>query len=90
MGLTAPGELMNDPKSGQILYNSCLSQDFKFKLGHNVKLYLFQIKAATGKDIAEHGIGSAKVIPTTLISDTYASLPISILKLLTDLRGMIE
>ena len=39
MGLYAPGQIMNDPLYGQISYNSSLSNAFKFKLGHNVKIF---------------------------------------------------
>jgi hypothetical protein len=56
MGWYAPGQTMNDRLSGQISYNSSLSNAFKLKLGHNVKLFLVEMKAATGKDIAEHVI----------------------------------
>jgi hypothetical protein len=52
MGLYAPGQMMNDRLSGQISYNSSLSNAFKLKLGHDVKLSLVEMKAATGKDIA--------------------------------------
>jgi hypothetical protein len=54
MGLYAPGQMMNDPLHGEILYNSFLSNAFKLKLGHNVNLFLVEMKAATVKDIAEH------------------------------------
>jgi hypothetical protein len=45
---------MNDCLSGQISYNSSLSNAFKLRLGHDVKLFLVEMKAARGKDIAEH------------------------------------
>jgi hypothetical protein len=54
MGLYAPGQMMNDPLDGEILYNSSLSNVFKLKLGHNVNLFLVEMKAPTVKDIAEH------------------------------------
>jgi len=42
------------------------------KLGHNVQLFLVEMKAATGKDIAEHVIRPAKVIPASLDMVSYA------------------
>jgi len=72
MGLYAPGQMMNDPLYGQISYNSSLSKTFKLKLGHNVQLFLIEMKAVTGKDIAKHVMRPAKVIPTSLITVSYA------------------
>ena len=73
--------MMNDPLYGQISYNSSLSNAFKLKLGHDVQQFLVEMKAATGKDIAEHVIRQAKVIPASLVTVSYASQPISILRL---------
>ena len=42
------------------------------KLGHNVQQLLLQMKAATGKDIAEHVMRPAKVIPACLVMVSYA------------------
>jgi len=78
MGLYAPGQIMNDPSYGQISYNSSLSNAFKLKLGHDVKLFLVDMKAATGTNIAEHVRKPAKVIPASLVTVSYAPLPISI------------
>jgi hypothetical protein len=72
MGLYAPGQTMNDRLSGQISYNSSLSNVFKLKLGYDVKLFLVEMKAATGKDIAEHVIRPVKVIPASLVPVSYA------------------
>jgi hypothetical protein len=72
MGLYAPGQMMNDPLSGQISYNSSLSNAFKLKLGHAVQLFLIEMKAATGKEIAKHVMRPAKVIPATLVTVRYA------------------
>jgi len=72
MGLYTPGQTMNDRLSGQISYNSSLSNAFKLKLGHDVKLFLVEMKAATGKDIAEHVIRPVKVIPASLVPVSYA------------------
>jgi len=46
-----------------------------------VKLFLVEMKAATGKDIAEHVIRPVKVIPTSLVAVSYAPLLIHILRL---------
>jgi len=81
MGLYTPGQMLNDPLYGQISYNSSLSNAFKLKLGHNVQLFLVEMKAATGKDIAEHVIRPAKVIPASLDMVSYAPLLLSILRL---------
>jgi len=81
MGLYAPGQTMNDRLSGQISYNSSFSNAFKLKLGHDVKLFLVEMKAATGKDIAEHIIRPVKVIPASLFPVSYAPLLIRILRL---------
>jgi hypothetical protein len=72
MGLYAPGQMMNDPLYGQISYNSSLSNAFKLKLGHDVQLFLVEMKAATGKEIAEHVMRPAKVIPASLVTVSYA------------------
>jgi len=86
IGLYTPGEMMNDPLYyGQISYNSSLS---KLKLRPNVKLFLEEVKAATGKDIAEHVIRPSKVIPTNHVLVSYAPLLISILRLWRDLMKL--
>jgi len=64
-GLYPPGPMMNDCLSGQISYNSFLSYTFKLKLGHDLKPFLVEMKAAVGKDIVEHVIGPVKVIPAS-------------------------
>jgi len=73
MGLYAPGQMMNDPLDGQISYKSSLSNAFKLKLGNNLKQFLIEMKAATGKDIAELVMRLAKVIPTSLVMSSYAN-----------------
>ena len=72
MELFALGQIMNDPIYGQISYNSSLSNAFKLKLGHDVQLFLIEMKAATGKEIAEHVMRPAKVIPASLVTVSYA------------------
>jgi hypothetical protein len=89
MGLYVPGH-MNDPLYGQISYNSFLSNAFKFKLGHNVKQFMLEMKAATRTDIAEHVMRPAMVIPASLVTVSYAPLLISILKLRRYLMKMEE
>jgi len=64
--------MMNDPQYDQISYSSSLSNAFKLKLGHNVNLFLVEMKAATGKDNAEHVMKPAKVIPASLVPVSYA------------------
>jgi len=72
MGLYAPGQMMNDPLYGQISSNSSLSNAFKLKLGHDVQLFLVEMKAATGKEIAEHVMRPAKIILDSLVTVSYA------------------
>jgi hypothetical protein len=62
-----PGQMMNDPPYGQISYTSSLSNAFQLKLGHNVNLFMVEMKAATGKVIAEHVLKPAKIIPVSLV-----------------------
>jgi len=88
--LYALGQMMNDLLYGQISYNSSLSNAFKLKLGHNLKLFFVEMKAATGKDIAEHIIRPVKVIPTKLVQVSYAPLLIRILRLRRELMKMNE
>jgi hypothetical protein len=71
MGLYVPGQ-MNGPLYGQISYNSSLSNAFKLKWGHNVRLFLIDMKAVPRKDIAEHVMRPAKVIPASLFMNSYA------------------
>jgi hypothetical protein len=73
MGSYAPVQIMNDPLYGQISYNSSLSNAFKLKLGHNVNLFLVEMKPATGKENAEHIMGPAKVIPASRVPVCYAN-----------------
>jgi hypothetical protein len=72
MGLSTPGQMMNDRLYDQISYNSSLSNAFKLKLGYNVNVFLVEMKAATGKDIAERVMRPAKVIPASLLLVSYA------------------
>jgi hypothetical protein len=81
MGLHALGQMMNDPLYGQISYNSSLSHAFKLKLGHHMKLFLVETKAATEKDIVEHVIRPAKVIPSSPVVVSDSPLLVSILGL---------
>jgi len=54
MGIYKQGQMINDPIYGQISYNCCLSNAFKLKLGHNVKIFVIEMIRATGKEIAKH------------------------------------
>jgi hypothetical protein len=81
MGLYAPGHLMNDLVYGRISYHSSLSNAFKLKQEHIVKPFLVEMKAATGKNIAEHVLRPAKVIPASLVMVSCAPLQISIIRL---------
>jgi len=82
--------MMNDHLYGQILYNSSLPNALILKLGHNLKLFLVEMKATTGKDIVEYIIWLAKVIPGSLITVSYAALLISKPRLWRDPMQMKE
>jgi len=58
--------MMNVPLNGLISYNSSFSNAFKLKLAHNVKQFVVEMKAATGKEIVEHIMRPAKVILASL------------------------
>jgi hypothetical protein len=51
---------------------------------------LLEIKAATGKDMAENVVRPAKVIPTGLVPVSYTPLLISLLRLRMDPMKMME
>jgi hypothetical protein len=72
--------MVNDRLYVQISSHSFLSNAFKMKMRHNVKRFLVEMKAATGKDIAEHVIRPVKVIPAYLTPVSYAPLLICILR----------
>jgi hypothetical protein len=63
MGLYTNGEMITDLIYGQISYHCGLSNIFKLKLAHDLKIFWVEMKRATGKAIAEHLIRPAKVIP---------------------------
>jgi len=84
MELYAPGQMMNDLLYGHISFTNSLSNGFKLNLGHDLKLFPVEMKAATGKDIAEHIIRPAKVIPASLLMVSDGPQLISILGLWRD------
>ena len=67
IGISKHGQMINDPIYGQITYNCCLSNAFKLKLGHNVKIFVLEMKRVTRKEIAEHVIRPTKVIPLAVL-----------------------
>jgi len=81
MGLYTHGQVINDPIHGQISYNCCLSNAFKSKIGHNVKIFLVEMMRATGKEIAEHVSMLTKVIPTSRVKARREQLLIIIHRL---------
>jgi hypothetical protein len=81
MGSYTPGQTMNYRLSGQISYNSSHLNTCKLKLGHNVKLFLVEIKTATWIDIEEHVMRLGKIMPTSLVPVSYTPLLIRILRL---------
>jgi len=93
LGLYIHGQIMNDPIYGQISYNCCLANAFKLKLRHNPEIFLVEIKRATGKEIEEDVIGTAKVIPASCVKVRCAQLlnimhrPWKVLKRVEEKRG---
>ena len=67
MGIYKHRQMINDPTYGQILYNCCLSNAVKLKLGHNVNIFVVEMLRATGKETAEHVIRPTKVIPLAVL-----------------------
>jgi len=61
------GQTINDSIYSQILYHCCLSNASTLKLGHNLKIFMLEMKRATGKEIAEHVMRPTKVIPLALL-----------------------
>ena len=55
-----------------------------------MKLFLVEMKAATGKDIVQHVIRPMKVIPSTLVVVIYAPLLIRIPRLRREAMKMEE
>jgi hypothetical protein len=72
MVLYALRQMINDPLYSQISYNSCLSNAFKLIQGHDVQLFLVELKAATGKEIAKDVMRPAQVIFASLVMVSYA------------------
>jgi len=79
-----------DPISGQILYNCCLSEAFKLKLGHNPKMFLVETNRATQKDIAGHVISLTNVIPASCVQARCAQLLTMIRRLWKVLKRVEE
>jgi len=78
MGWYTNEQMITDPGCGQILYNCCLSNSFKLKHAHDLKIFLVEMKRATAKDIAEHITRPAKVIPPSRVKARCAQLLIII------------
>jgi len=70
--------MITDPIYGRNLYNCCRSNAFKLKLEHDPKIFLVELKRARGKEIAEHIISPAKVIPASRVKARCAQLLIII------------
>jgi len=49
-GLFADGQMMNNPIYGQTSYNCCPSNAFKLKLGHNLKIFLVEMRSDREED----------------------------------------
>jgi len=81
MGFSKHGQIINNPIYGQISYNCCLSNAFKLKLEHKVKLFLVEVMRVTGKEIAEHVIWVTKVIPASRVNARHEQLQIIIHRL---------
>jgi len=90
MGIYKHGQMINDPIYGEISYNCCLSNAFKWKLGHNVKIFGAEMMRVTGKEIAEHGIRPTKVIRASRVKARREQLLIIIHRLWKVLKSVKE
>ena len=81
MGLYTNGQMITDLIYGQIWYCCCLSNTIRLKLRHNQKILLVETKRAIGKEIVEHIIKPAKVIPPSNVKARCVHLLIIIHKL---------
>jgi len=74
LGLVTYPQMIMNAIYGQILYTCWLSNAFKLKLGHDTKIIVVKMMRATGKEIAEHIIIPAKVIPASHVKARCAQL----------------
>jgi len=79
--LPTPGQMINEPIYSQISYNYCLLRAFWLKLGPNLKIFLVEMKIATGKEITKHVIWPAKVVLSSCAKARCAQLLIIIHRL---------
>jgi len=78
MGLYTKKRMITDTIYGQISYNCCLLNGFKLKLGNNPKIFLVEMMRVIGKEIVEHILRPAKVIPAGRVKGRCAQLLIII------------
>ena len=90
MGIYTHGQMVNNPIYGQISYNCCLSNAFKLKLGHNVKIFVAEMMRATGKEIAKHVMRPTKVIRASCVKARREQLLIIIHRLWKVLKRVEE
>jgi hypothetical protein len=72
MGIYKHWQMIIVPIYCQNVYNCCLSNAFKLKLGHNLKIFLAEMMRARGKEIAEH-----VSMPTMVIQLAMSRLDVS-------------
>jgi hypothetical protein len=68
MGRYKHEQKINDHMDDQILFNCCLSNDFKLQLGHNQKTVVIEKMRATGKEIAKHIIRLIELLPVAVLT----------------------
>ena len=90
MGIYKHRQMINDPIYGQISYNCCISNVFKLKLGHNVKIFVVEMMRVTGKRIAKHVIRPTKVIRARHVKARHKQLLIIIHRHLKVLKRVEE
>jgi len=90
MGIYKHGQMIDDPIYVQISYNCYLSNAFKSKLGHNVKIIVVEMMTATGKEIAEHVTRPRKVIRTSRVKARCEQLLIILHRLWKVLKRVEE
>ena len=78
------------PSIGSDFIPQCPSNALKLKLGYNLNLLLEEMKAATGRDIAEQVIRPVKLIPASLDRVCHAPLLICIVSLCREQMKIIE
>jgi hypothetical protein len=90
MGLSTTGQIVMDPRYGQMSCNHLHSNAFVLNQGHNPKIFLVELMTATDKGIIEHIHSPAKLIAASRIEAGYTQLLIIIHRLWMVLKRVKE